>query len=971
MKHMKRNIFFLLFALTFPVFGQNPVSIENFSNCTLPLGWSQKSLLGSYGFNIQENKQMVIPDGRCMVGYEQLDRTDNARRKFQLVSPAFKIGGYDRYYVAFDMLYFKPVASNLNLYMNIGSGNVLVRTFPTEFRDYTSIGVVLSIPSFVTQVSFVLDYESNSNDFGTKIAFDNFILSPDNNDCNRSITLKSNENCIPGHIAANISTQPVTVSCSGEYTNAVWYKYVADFTGLLEITGNSSYNNVLSVFEGTCNSLQSISCTNKDEFGFIGEQLELNVTVGKTYYLRFSRKINDFGAETGTHCVSIKPIPKNRLRPAHDLCSDKITVQVNGACVQASNLNARIESTLPSANLRSRADVWYSFVAVSNQVHEIVTQANFADVITVFKGSCTALQEVAVEDLGNTLSFTPKAGTEYFVQISGYFATVEGQLCLQVKEKVSTKPLNDLCATATSLELNKNCTSILFENNNLSTVKPSCVVYSAPDVWYKFVAPVERSVALHIDAEFVYHWAIYGGACNALIERECGQAPDPCDGFIKVTDLTPGLTYYLQIIAATHPLKPGEGNLCVRIDELSKTPSFEKLNLNLSLDCLHGVLGKVSYDVQGGNGNYVYTGPQSTEVFYPGQKIEAFVEDSKGCRDFASLEVNCKSPSRCKNSTLDIELITTCLKDSIGRQTGEVSLNINGKGGSGAYYFYGTANGSFLKHGDVYKIIVIDSDSCYVIEEGKIYCPPFDCSQSALKIDLAYDCIDTLLRAKLKVDVSGQLGNFTLEGNKTDDLLETGQPFSVKVIDEAGCSQELKGIINCQFDSCAFSRPALDVGYICLRDEFNRTSGKAMLLVNGSSRAGGIKYVGNQPGDTLEHLQAYSVELVDAFGCGLLKSGVVDCVPLSTYESSNDIKILVQPNPTSNGVELNFQAVGQQNTADLQIMNISGQVLQSHKIGIRSGSNQIFVDLSALNSSVYLMRIANKDFTGVVKVIKI
>ena len=62
MKHMKRNIFFLLFALTFPVFGQNPVSIENFSNCTLPLGWSQKSLLGSYGFNIQENKQMVIPE---------------------------------------------------------------------------------------------------------------------------------------------------------------------------------------------------------------------------------------------------------------------------------------------------------------------------------------------------------------------------------------------------------------------------------------------------------------------------------------------------------------------------------------------------------------------------------------------------------------------------------------------------------------------------------------------------------------------------------------------------------------------------------------------------------------------------------------------------------------------------------------------------------------------------------------------
>lgn len=259
-------------------------------------------------------------------------------------------------------------------------------------------------------------------------------------------------------------------------------------------------------------------------------------------------------------------------------------------------------------------------------------------------------------------------------------------------------------------------------------------------------------------------------------------------------------------------------------------------------------------------------------------------------------------------------------------------LSINGKGGSGAYYFYGTANGSTLKHGDVYKIIVIDSDSCYVIEEGKIYCPPFDCSQSALKINLTYDCIDTLLKAKLNVDVSGHLGNYILEGNKSDDLLDQGQSFRVKVMDDAGCSQDLKGTINCNFDSCAYSRPSLNVSYICLRDEFNRTNGKAMLLVDGNSKAGGIKYIGNQPGDTLEHLQNYTVELLDAFGCGLVKSGIVDCVPLSTYESSNDIKLMLQPNPTSGEVILSFYAVGQQNTADLQILNISGQVLKSQKL---------------------------------------
>lgn len=125
---------------------------------------------------------------------------------------------------------------------------------------------------------------------------------------------------------------------------------------------------------------------------------------------------------------------------------------------------------------------------------------------------------------------------------------------------------------------------------------------------------------MRIDAQFVYHWAVYGGTCSALIERECGQAPDPCNGFIRVADLTPGQTYYLQIIAATHPLKPGEGNLCVRIDELSKTEAFDKLNLNLSLDCLHGVLGKVIYDVQGGSGSYLYTGPDATDIFILAKK---------------------------------------------------------------------------------------------------------------------------------------------------------------------------------------------------------------------------------------------------------------------------------------------------------------------------------------------------------------
>lgn len=175
----------------------------------------------------------------------------------------------------------------------------------------------------------------------------------------------------------------------------------------------------------------------------------------------------------------------------------------------------------------------------------------------------------------------------------------------------------------------------------------------------------------------------------------------------------------MQIIAATNILKSEEAQLCVRIDELSLTQVFEPLNLTLHLDCLHGVLGQVNYTVEGGIAPVQYHGPASTELFLPGQKIEAFVEDANGCRSFGNINASCLPPSKCNNTSLTTDVRVECLVDSIGRQTGEVILHVAGKGGSGVYYLYGTPDGSKLKHNDEYKVIVIDKDSCYAIEEGK------------------------------------------------------------------------------------------------------------------------------------------------------------------------------------------------------------------------------------------------------------
>lgn len=970
---MKSILYFFLSLFSISLSAQLPIYTNSLEECKLSQGWTFKTLNGNYGFNVIQDQISLFPNGTCLINYDQKNRSDIARRRFQLQTSNFTIGGYDRYFLVFNLQYLRPYNSTFNLYVNYGTSNILVRNFNTEIRDLTTQSVSVSIPTSATNVYFYFDYDFNGNDGGTKIILDDFIFSPDHGDCSRALPIALDKDCQIGHIAGSITFTPTQNVCLGDYSGAAWYKYTSDFTGLAKVTCSAIYNNALSIFEGSCSNMNLISCTNKDEIGFIGEGLEFNAIAGKTYFFRTARKINDFGTETGSHCISLKKISSTTTPPPlHDLCDQKVKVLVNGPCVQGINRNALTENRLPSLNQRSRADVWYEFTAISSKPHEIIPNANFADVITVYEGSCSNLTELVVADLGHKLQFTPVSGRNYIVQITGYFATIEGDLCLSVNEKLDAKPVHDICETATKITLNSLCHSSLFTTNNLSVKKPSCVIYNAPDVWYSFVAPTEKAVAISVGAGFIYHYAIYSGTCANLTEKLCGNMPDPCNGYIQVDNLIAGQTYYLQIISATNILKSDEAQLCVKIDELSLTQAFEPVKLTLQLDCLHGVLGQVNYTVEGGKVPVQYHGPASTELFLPGQKIEAFVEDANGCRSFANLETSCLPPTKCNNTSLTTDVRVECLLDSIGRQTGEVVLHVAGKGGAGVYYLYGTPDGSKLKHNDEYKVIVIDRDSCFAIEEGKINCPPFTCAQSALKVDVKYECIDSLLKAVLNVEVTGQLGNITLTGNTSGEFLNQGDSFKTSVTDEAGCQNEINGIIQCTFDSCVYARPALDVNYICIGAAPGQSTGRAILVVNGSSKAGGVHYIGHQPGDTLNDNDTYSVKLKDAFGCELETKGEIDCT-ISSLDPLATVSIGVQPNPSNGKIELSIQWPKEKLNSDvyLSVVSLQGLILQTKKVPMVDGINKHNLDLSNYQPGIYSIRLSSSEFNTWVKVLKL
>ncbi|MFN8330368.1 MAG: T9SS type A sorting domain-containing protein [Saprospiraceae bacterium] len=313
---------------------------------------------------------------------------------------------------------------------------------------------------------------------------------------------------------------------------------------------------------------------------------------------------------------------------------------------------------------------------------------------------------------------------------------------------------------------------------------------------------------------------------------------------------------------------------------------------------------------------------------------------------------------------------TDCIKDQLGRQTGEVTLNYSGKGGTGAYYFYGNATGAALKHGDSYTVVLIDSDSCYVIEKGIVNCPPFTCAQSNLKVSAAYECVDTLLKARLRLDVSGFLGNITFKGDKDGDLLDQGSSYKVQVTDEAGCTSEATGSIVCKFDSCAYSRPALDVSYICLHDSIGNTTGLAELVINGSSKAGGVSYIGNQPGQILRHLDSYQVTLKDAFGCSVIREGIINCVPLSSSDPQILTTLRLVPNPNFGEFEVKMNS-GVQEEVNFSICTPEGRIIQTESRQIAIGENRMSFNLSGIPRGIYYVKMDAHALKATLKWVKL
>ena len=109
---------------------------------------------------------------------------------------------------------------------------------------------------------------------------------------------------------------------------------------------------------------------------------------------------------------------------------------LNTQCTNNQNIKADFEGPLPTKNIRSRADVWYTFTPLTDGNYLFNSHADFADAISVFSGTCDSLYELVSDYSGQSILLNGVlANQTYYIQVSGYFSTLEGHMCGEISQK--------------------------------------------------------------------------------------------------------------------------------------------------------------------------------------------------------------------------------------------------------------------------------------------------------------------------------------------------------------------------------------------------------------------------------------------------------------------------------------------------------------------------------------------------------
>ncbi len=455
----------------------NNILAENFNDCALPNGWTSTIETGDFAWEFgTDTIWNYSMNGSCMAYFNDDKVGEFADpSRISLTSPSFDGTQNASVFLEVDAHILNYNVSSLSIgLMSAGNFSIIhsVAGIPGEWYPYSIYDeIMVDISAYrSTDMQVVFIYDDGS-DWAWRAAIDNFKIwgegeSIDN--CSDAVSLVVDGDCYVSANANAVMSGPVP-ACVDSTHHAVWFSFEAPASGNVSITTDANFNDVITLLEGSCNSLNTVSCRNKDEFGFTGETLRASgLNGGSTYLIRISGADCTFGLSEGDFCIQVTEGNTTPTRPSNDNCADAVTLTMDADCTNGNNTNATLATNelISSLDANARASIWYNFTAPSSGELLIKSGADFADVITVFEGNCSTMTEVATNDFGHSLNIRGLTGGQmYWIQITGYFATVEGNVCMQLQTPPNT-PANDLCNNAISLAVDGVCQN--YSNVNAS-----------------------------------------------------------------------------------------------------------------------------------------------------------------------------------------------------------------------------------------------------------------------------------------------------------------------------------------------------------------------------------------------------------------------------------------------------------------------------------------------------------------------
>jgi hypothetical protein len=421
------------------------------------------------------------------------------------------------------------------------------------------------------------------------------IVPPVNDDCPgaKELTVGTSISSMPAFTTTNmLDVSQSLPGCAGTAEDDLWYTFEATGASVGVYTSFVTNDQVLQVFTGPCDNLQSIACIQQPHLNARASFDLLNLTPGTRYRMRLYTVANFIWSSSFSQSILVF----NKTLPDNNACLNAIVLNpaANNQCNATSATTVDATNTRAACNNVNSRDVWFKFEATATTHFLQVWGFLFSPRIELLQGNCESLSSITCFN-DNTSATTSQnspritrrelsgltPGNTYWLKISANESGFERDGIFNICLTTPNVPANDECSGAISIPV---CTGPeceakgLFTTNRATQSRPNCSGGNpANDVWFKF--STDKEVMIVIDnLNRQVRQEVFTGTCDNLT-----PVANTCTNFHIQTLAKPtGMTEYFLRVYSNESTANGSLEFSLKVFEVQDI----KLNSTIDTACV-------------------------------------------------------------------------------------------------------------------------------------------------------------------------------------------------------------------------------------------------------------------------------------------------------------------------------------------------------------------------------------------------